>query len=210
MSETMDVLVLSPHTDDSELGAGGTIHKLQRQGHDIHYVAFSSCDASLSEEEQGQLRAEFENVMELVDPAEYYLFDYVVRRFNERRQDILEDLIRVRDEIDPDLVIGPSLGDAHQDHAVVAREMHRAFKSGPSIISYEQPWNHVSFETQLFASLKPEDIEWKIRQLQEYDSQLERDRPYFAESFIRGLATVRGLQTDTEYAEAFEVVRWVL
>jgi LmbE family N-acetylglucosaminyl deacetylase len=148
--------------------------------------------------------------MELVDPEEYYLFDYVVRRFSERRQDILEDLIHVREEVDPDLVVGPSLGDAHQDHAVVAREMHRAFKSGPSIISYEQPWNHVSFETQLFASLQPEDVEWKIRQLREYDSQLERGRPYFAESFIRGLATVRGLQSDTEYAEAFEVVRWVL
>jgi LmbE family N-acetylglucosaminyl deacetylase len=210
MSETMDVLVLSPHTDDSELGAGGTIHKLQREGHDVHYVAFSSCDASLTEAEQGQLRAEFESVMELVDPEEYYLFDYVVRRFTERRQEILEDLIRVREEVDPDLVVGPSLGDAHQDHAVVAREMHRAFKSGPSIISYEQPWNHVSFETQLFASLQPEDVEWKVRQLREYDSQLDRGRPYFAESFIRGLATVRGLQSDTEYAEAFEVVRWVL
>lgn len=210
MTDSMDVLVLSPHTDDSELGAGGTIHKLQREGHDVHYVAFSSCDESLAAEKQGQLRREFEGVMDLVEPTEYYLLDYVVRRFGERRQEILEDMVRIRDEIRPDLVVGPSLNDAHQDHAVVAREMHRAFKSGPSIISYEQPWNHVSFETQLFAELEPEDIEWKLRQLQEYESQLERERPYFDEAFVRGLATVRGLQSDTQYAEAFEVVRWVL
>lgn len=210
MSDTMDVLVLSPHTDDSELGAGGTIHRLQRQGHDIHYVVFSACDESLPEEKQGQLAEEFENVMDLVDPTAYYMFDYVVRRFNERRQDILEDLVRIRDDVQPDLVIGPSLNDAHQDHGVVAREMQRAFKNGPSIISYEQPWNHVSFETQLFASLEATDVEWKLRQLQEYDSQLEQGRPYFDEEFIRGLATVRGIQGDTQYAEAFEVIRWVL
>lgn len=205
-----DVLVLSPHTDDSELGAGGTIRRLQREGNDIHYVVFSSCDESLPEDQQGRLLAEFESVMDIVDPREYYTLGYVVRRFNERRQEILDDLVAIRDEVQPDLVIGPSKNDCHQDHAVVAREMVRAFKSGPSIICYEQPWNHVRFETQLFASLDAADVDDKLQQLAEYDSQHEQNRPYFSEEFIRGLASVRGIQGSTDYAEAFEVVRWML
>lgn len=206
----MDVLVLSPHTDDSELSAGGTVSRLQREGHRINYVVFSTCDASLPAEQDGQLRAEFESVMDLVEPAEYYMLDYVVRRFNERRQDILEDIVAIRDELEPELVIGPSSGDLHQDHEVVANEMVRAFKSGPSIIAYEQPWNHVAFSTQLFSPISEADLDSKLRQLSRYDSQLERGRPYFDEEFVRGLARVRGLQGDTTYAEAFEVVRWLL
>ena len=206
----MDVLVLSPHTDDSELSAGGTINRLQREGNEIHYVVFSSCDASLPEEKRGRLRREFENVMDQVEPTDYYLLDYVVRRFNERRQDILEDIVRIRDDLQPDLVIGPSVNDHHQDHTVVAKEMIRAFKSGPSIIAYEQPWNNITFSTQLFAPLEEEDIDGKLSQLANYNSQIEKGRPYFDEEFIRGWARVRGLQGDAQYAEAFEVLRWLL
>ena len=35
-----NVLVLAPHTDDGELGLGGTISKLIRQGKNVTYVAF--------------------------------------------------------------------------------------------------------------------------------------------------------------------------
>ncbi|MFB6164761.1 MAG: PIG-L deacetylase family protein [Haloarculaceae archaeon] len=206
----MDVLVLSPHTDDSELSAGGTISRLQREVHDVYYVVFSTCDESLPEAKQGQLEAEFENVMALVDPTEYFVLDYVVRRFNERRQDILEDVVAIRDSIDPDLVIGPSRRDFHQDHEVVANEMIRAFKSGPSIVAYEQPWNNVSFRTNLFAPITDDDVENKLAQLEQYESQLEKGREYFDESFVRGLARVRGLQANAAYAEAFEAVRWLL
>lgn len=206
----MDVLVLSPHTDDSELSAGGTINRLQREGNDIHYVVFSTCDDSLPEDRKGQLRREFEAVMSFVEPAEYHVLDYVVRRFNERRQDLLEDLVRIRDDVEPDLVIGPSQHDSHQDHAVVANEMVRAFKSGPSIIAYEQPWNNITFSTELYAPITEADLDGKLQQLSKYESQLEKGRPYFAEEFITGLARVRGLQANATYAEAFEVDRWVL
>lgn len=205
----MNVLVLSPHTDDSELGAGGTVSRLIREAHDVYYVVFSSCDESLPASKQGMLMDEFENVMGLVDPTEYFVLDYTVRRFNERRQDVLEDIIVIRNEVQPDLVIGPSLEDFHQDHVVVAHEMVRAFKTEASIITYELPWNHVNFETQMFYGLTAADIERKMEQLSMYESQIEgKSRPYFREEFIRGLASVRGVQCNSRYAEAFSVIRW--
>ena len=205
----MDVLVLSPHTDDSELGAGGTISRLKREGHDVYYVAFSTCDQSLPAGREDVLRDEFERVMALVQPREHFVLDYTVRRFNERRQDVLEDLVEIRDAVRPDLVIGPSLSDFHQDHVVVANEMVRAFKTDASIITYELPWNHITFEMQMFYRLREQDVANKLEQLEKYRSQIEeKDRSYFQEEFVRGLAAVRGVQCNAPYAEAFSVIRW--
>ena len=47
ISQFKDVLVLSPHTDDWELGAGGTICKLIAEGSRVTYVAFSTAEESV-------------------------------------------------------------------------------------------------------------------------------------------------------------------
>ena len=43
------VLVLAPHTDDGEFGAGGTMARLVESGADVRYVAFSIATRSLPE-----------------------------------------------------------------------------------------------------------------------------------------------------------------
>ncbi len=55
-------------------------------------------------------------------PDKVKVLNYRVRRFGEVRQDILEDMIIVRSQLDPDLVLLPSLSDCHQDHSVIANE----------------------------------------------------------------------------------------
>ena len=51
------VLILSPHTDDGELGAGGTIAKFAEQGSELTYFAFSAPRAQLKNECKQSLRA---------------------------------------------------------------------------------------------------------------------------------------------------------
>lgn len=41
------VLILGPHTDDGEIGAGATISRLCREGKKVYYVAFSICEESV-------------------------------------------------------------------------------------------------------------------------------------------------------------------
>jgi len=48
--------------------------------------------------------------------------------FPENRQKILEDLIKIKKEIKPDLIFVPSFNDIHQDHQVLTQEGLRAFK----------------------------------------------------------------------------------
>jgi LmbE family N-acetylglucosaminyl deacetylase len=122
----------------------------------------------------------------------------------------LEELIKIKESFSPDLIIGPSLNDFHQDHQTVASEMVRAFKTNASIICYEMPWNHISFNSQLFVRLEKRHIERKLSLLNHYKSQLEMKRSYFSPEFIYGLAKTRGVQCNSEYAEAFEVLRWIM
>jgi len=209
----MNVLLLSPHTDDVELGCGGTVIKLLEAGHSILWMVFSTAEESLPVGlPKDTLMKEFAAVMGDLGMSEknYEVFGFGVRHLDEHRQEILDELVQVRKHLQPDIVIGPSLKDFHQDHNVVANEMVRAFKASSSIICYELPWNHVTFDTQLFVRLGREHISRKVEILNNYESQLIGGKEYFSEEFVYGLARIRGLQCNSEYAEAFEVVRWMM
>ena len=51
MNNIKTVLALSPHTDDVEFGAGGTVAKWVEAGKTIYYVAFSIAEKSAQFEE---------------------------------------------------------------------------------------------------------------------------------------------------------------
>jgi LmbE family N-acetylglucosaminyl deacetylase len=206
------ILILSPHTDDAELGCGGTISKYISQGKKLLWVVLSTAEESLPQDVSNDtLRNEFLEVAEKLklNANQLIIRNFKVRYLHEKRQEILELLVNIRKNFNPELVIGPSLHDLHQDHSIVANEMLRAFKSYSSIISYELPWNHLSFNTQLFVKLSKAEIDFKIELLSSYKSQLLKQREYFSESFIIGLAKIRGVQVKADFAEAFEVVRWI-
>jgi len=210
MKHSQRALVLAPHTDDGELGCGGTITRLIAEGTSVYYVAFSLCRRSLPAHlPPDTLEKEVKVATKLLGiPSDnLILLDYDVRRFKEFRQDILEDMIKIRNQINPDLVFIPASSDIHQDHQVIAEEGLRAFKQS-SVLGYELPWNNTSFNNGCFIKLEAAHIDNKIKALRAYESQ--KQRTYFNDNFIRSLATVRGVQVSTPYAEAFEVLRWII
>ena len=204
-----NVLVLAPHTDDGELGCGGTLAKLVANGSVVTYVAFSTAEESVPEGlPKDILKTEVRNATLKLGIKEENLVirSYPVRKLNFHRQEILEDLIQLRKN-DYDLVLVPSLHDIHQDHATVATEAVRAFKN-TSIFGYELIWNNLSFNTTCFVALEKQYIDCKATALKEYQSQSHRD--YMKDEFIYSLATTRGVQIGKTYAEAFEVIRLMM
>lgn len=207
------VLILSPHTDDAELGCGGYITKLISENKTLLWVVFSTAEESLPDNlPPDTLVKEFEAVMKSLNlkKDQYRVYNFKVRQLPDNRQEILELLNNLKNEFHPSLVIGPSLNDYHQDHAVIANEMVRAFKTTSSIISYELPWNHLEFRSQFFVKLDEENMIKKISLLNKYQSQMYIKRHYFTEDFIKGLALTRGAQINHKYAEAFDVIRMVI
>jgi LmbE family N-acetylglucosaminyl deacetylase len=204
------ILVLAPHTDDGELGCGATISKLINEGKDVYYVAFSICEESVPEGlPKNILETEVKKATKKLNipPENLIIKKFKVRYFPENRQQILEDIVSLNREIQPDLVFTPSSFDVHQDHKTIFEEARRAFKN-TSILGYEFMWNNYSFGSTLFSVVTENDIQNKIDAVDEYKSQQKRF--YAKDKLIRGLANYRGLQISEEYAEAFEVIRWIL
>ncbi len=201
------ILILAPHTDDGELGCGGTIAKFLEEGKEVFCAAFSIAEDSVPEGfPKDALVHEFSKAMHTLGMSKenLFIYRYRVRHFLTYRQEILEDIVKLRKLINPDLVFVPSPNDIHQDHQVISAEGLRVFKK-ISILGYELPWNNIIFETRSFVKLSKEHIQKKIDALKCYDTQ--KERTYLNEDFIWGLAKTRGTQFESEYAEAFEVLR---
>lgn len=203
------VLILAPHTDDGEFGCGGTIHKLIEEDHEVYLAAFSACEQSvLPNFPKDILITEIKAATSQlgIRKDNLILFNYNVRTFNYHRQEILDDLIKLRNDIKPNLIFMPCLHDIHQDHKTIAEEGLRAFKFS-SIFAYEMPWNNLNFSTGVFYKLSENNLSAKVNALNEYQSQAHR--PYASEEFIRSLAVTRGVQISCRYAEAFEAIRLI-
>lgn len=201
----MTVLSLSPHTDDSELGAGGTLARHVEAGDRVVIVAFSPCRESLPTGLDPDTLIEEAMAAANRLGAEVFILDYPVRRFTEHRQEILDELIAFRDEYRPDLVLCPAADDKHQDHTVVYEEARRAFYC--TIHGYLLPWNATDASTRHFVELAERHVEAKLRACAAYDSQ--QHRQYMNPDRIRARASYHGDQSRYAYAEAFEVVRSV-
>lgn len=204
-----NVLVLAPHTDDGELGAGGTIARLIESGANVSYAAFSTAEDSLAPGlEPDTLVREVKIATSFLDikPENLHIYGHKVRELEYVRQRVLDEMISLRKN-KYDLVLLPSLNDIHQDHEVIAREGLRAFKQ-TTILGYELIWNNLSFNTACFVRLAKRHLEKKCQALKAYVSQ--ESKPYMKEEFITSLARARGVQIGVEYAESFEVLRWVL
>ncbi|MBS1637265.1 MAG: PIG-L family deacetylase [Bacteroidetes bacterium] len=202
-----NILILAPHTDDAEFGCGGTISKLVEQKNNVYCAAFSACQQSVLKEFPSDILITEvkEATKELGVPEKnLILFDYEVRTFNFRRQELLDDILKLKKDIAPDFVFMPSVNDVHQDHYTIAQEGLRAFKFS-NIMCYELPWNNLSFNTAGFCVLDEKHIQQKINSILKYKSQAHRN--YANADFIKSLARIRGTQINSMYAECFEILR---
>lgn len=191
------ILILSPHTDDAELGCGGTIRKFIEAGKEVRILTFS-CGTSNAKE----FHASVDGL-----GSESKLWSFETRYFPRDRQEILQKMIDERKEFYPDTVFLPASDDVHQDHQVIYQEGVRAFKH-VTVYAYELPWNSTHFRNQCYSGITPDHLQAKINALKHYESQSARE--YMNEEFIRSLAVMRGVQAGVKLAECFEVVRQVI
>lgn len=210
MMSSKTILILAPHTDDGEFGCGGTIARFIEGGARVVYAAFSAAEQSvLPHLPRDILRTEVRQATAALGIADEdcLVFDFQVRCFPEQRQKILDKMIELQRLYQPDIVFLPSVNDTHQDHQTIAQEGFRAFKR-TTMLGYEVPWNNLDFRTSCFVDISDGQLQTKIDSLNKYQSQKHRN--YANEEFIRSLALARGVQIGKRYAEAFEVVRWVI
>ena len=201
MKNIKKVLVISPHTDDGEIGCGGTISKFVREGKEIFYLALSHSFLQPDGHTRSDLSGECKNALKVLGIKSYSILGFEARNFLRDRQRILDTFIQIKKEFNPDLVFVSTSYDLHQDHQVVTEEARRAFREC-SILGYEMFGKKQGENLSFFVILEERDIKKKIKAFHQYKSQ--KFRRYYNPKILEGLAALRGLQIRCDYAEAFE------
>ena len=111
----------------------------------------------------------------------------------------LEDLAS---GLELDLIFGPSLYDAHQDHRLLAELLPTVWR-GHLALGYEIPKYDGDFgRPNIYVPMSEEIARSKVEMLSKaYQSQINRG--WWDEETFLGLARLRGMECRSRYAEAF-------
>jgi len=193
----MNLLIISSHPDDIELGVGAIIHKLHSK-HKFHGLILTS----------GALRGKEKN-RESAAIASAKILGYSVNfarledgAFTEVEAE--KAILKCIKEIEPDMVIGHSKNDLHRDHINAYIATVSASRKIKNVLFFEGPYSR-GFNPNFYVSVSKENLEAKIRALNEHSKSLTEKPDYLTSEYNISLAKVRGMPIRSTYAEGFEV-----
>jgi LmbE family N-acetylglucosaminyl deacetylase len=207
-SGPLTVLCLGAHSDDIEIGCGGTILRLAEQypGTVFHWVVFSAI--GVREAEARQAATLFCGPTAVKGPLLKMFPDGFMPFVGGELKAIFEDLKQV---VSPDLIFCPSRKDAHQDHRLVAELTWNTFRDH-LILEYEIPkYDGDLGQPSVFVPLEAELYQKKIRYIVDA-FQSQHAKRWFDESTFLSLMRLRGMECNAPsgYAEAFYCRKLVL
>jgi LmbE family N-acetylglucosaminyl deacetylase len=201
----LSVLAIGAHPDDIEIGAGGLLLMLsqRRSPLHMHYIVLSG-----TAERRAEARHAATAFLPGVDVA-VDAFELPEGRLPARWEDVKGILERAAANGKPDLIVGPSRSDAHQDHRTIAEIVPTVFRDSFSI-EYEIPkWDGDIDRPSLYLPLSAETARQKIELLHKcFPSQRFRD--WWDDEVFFGLARLRGMECRAPYAEAFHTRKAIL
>ena len=205
--EGKNVLCISPHPDDVEFGCGGTIHRLIQLGNNVRLLVMSNCEDSLIHNTNKELTVELNSSCKILGIKEIKTFDFQVRNLWKYQTEICNIFYHLNIEGPPDVVFMPSSYDIHQDHSIIYECGSRIFKT-TSMLGYELPWNCFNFSPDMYVGLDEENVDVKLNAICQYRTQMHKR--YSSSEYTKGTLSFRGQQINKKYAEAFEVIRFVV
>lgn len=201
------VLCLGAHSDDIEIGCGGTLLYLRSilPRLRFHWVVFSAPGL------RGQEAAKAAEFFAAGREKEVVLKDYrdgFLPYCGGEVKDFFEEL---KSQVNPDVIFTHWQGDAHQDHRLVSELTWNTFRNH-LILEYEIPkYDGDIGRPNLFLPLEAPLCERKIDYLFEaFESQ--RAKRWFDRATFLGLMRIRGMEANSPsgYAEAFHTRKVVL
>ncbi|MEX0729915.1 MAG: PIG-L deacetylase family protein [Aquisalimonadaceae bacterium] len=202
------LLCIGAHSDDIEIGCGGTLLRLLREfpGATVHYVVLGSDPERASETRAAAgrlLRGAAEFRIDVRDFRNGY-FPWVGSRI----KDYFETL---KGEIRPDLILTHFRDDRHQDHRLVSDLTWSTFRDH-LVLEYEIPkYDGDIGRPNLFVPLTSADVADKLAMLMECFPSQHR-RSWFSEDTFLALMRLRGIESNAPegYAEAFHCRKLVI
>jgi LmbE family N-acetylglucosaminyl deacetylase len=202
------ILCLGAHSDDIEIGCGGTILALLDQFAEVsvRWVVFSSDETRAQEARKSAdaflARAASRTV--IVRDHRDGFFPFLGAR-------IKEEFEALKRDFDPDLVFTHYRDDRHQDHRLVSDLTWNTFRDH-LVLEYEIPKYDGDLGTpNLFVPIDEDICSRKVRNLVEH-FRSQGGKRWFDEQTFLSLMRIRGMEANspTRYAEAFYCRKVVL
>ena len=202
------ILCLGAHSDDIEIGCGGTIIKLLNElpESSFYWVVFSG-DAERAREAKQSANIFLEKVqsktIEVKDYKESY-FPYIGSNI----KDFFETL---KKRFSPDLIFTHYMNDAHQDHRLISDLTWNTFRNH-LILEYEIPKYDGDLGTpNCYVHLDENIVRKKLESIcRIFNSQ--KNKQWFTEDTFEAMLRIRGVESNspTKYAEAFHCRKFIL
>src|SRR5271166_4026774 len=206
-TDAVIVLCLGAHSDDIEIGCGGTLLYLKKTFPRLRFrwVVFSA--SGLRGQEAAKAAELFTTGCEK---------EIVLKQFRDgflpynggKVKELFEEM---KSQVSPDLIFTHWCGDAHQDHRLLSELTWNTFRDH-LILEYEIPkYDGDVGRPNLFVPLEAPLYDQKVNYLLEA-FQSQRAKRWFDRETLLGLMRIRGMESNSRsgYAEAFHCRKLVL
>ncbi|MBZ5698196.1 MAG: PIG-L family deacetylase [Acidobacteriia bacterium] len=202
-----NILCLGAHSDDIEIGCGGTILRLAQQYPKcvFHWVIFSALGVRATEAQRAA--ALFAGATAIRGPLLKSFADGFMPFVGAEVKAVFEELKTTA----PDLIFTHNREDAHQDHRLLAELTWNTFRDH-LILEYEIPkYDGDLGQPTLFVPLESEVCERKVRYIMD-SFQSQHTKRWFQQNTFLSLMRLRGMECNAPsgYAEAFHCRKLVL
>ena len=205
LTDIRSIVALGAHPDDIEIAAGGLMLSLAAASPDlrVHYVLLTGAP-----ERQAEARHAAATFLPGADLT-FSLATLPDGRLPAHWGEVKQHLHDVAGAVEPDLVVCPSVEDAHQDHRLLGELVPTVFRTALAL-HYEIPkWDGDLVRPNVYLPLTEEVARRKVELLHAcYPTQLDRD--WWDDEVFLGLARLRGMECRSRYAEAYQSSKLVL
>jgi LmbE family N-acetylglucosaminyl deacetylase len=204
----LSILCLGAHSDDIEIGCGGTMLKLlaEHPGSSVHWLVFAAPGGR-----EAEARASAAEFLSAAGSAHIDVQQHRESYFPAVAAEIKDSFERLKAQVLPDLIFTHRLNDRHQDHRVVAELAWNTFRNHLiaqfEIAKYEGDLG----SPNCYVPLKREQAERKVELLcKHFVSQ--RGRAWFSPDTFHGLMSLRAVECNAAEgrAEAFHFDKFVV
>jgi LmbE family N-acetylglucosaminyl deacetylase len=196
----LSVLCLGAHSDDIEIGVGGTLLSWIEQGIELDVLW---CVLSAAGARAAEARAAATTIL-LGAKAEIELLNFQDGYFGYRGAELKDWFESLKTRVKPDIIFTHIRNDAHQDHREVSQLTWNSFRDH-LILEYEVPkWDGDVAQTNAYVPLLESVLERKIDILMA-NFGTQRSKDWFDATIFRGRARMRGMECRAPqgFAEAF-------